>query len=105
MPPAEPGDGDIPILRGRRHLSAALPHYHSAVSNITAQQFSTYKSNEKKSGGKGGTKRAPKGTTEGRSVGNLTGNGMVVLDDLEAARALVAKVGAEQAKRLVGLFE
>jgi hypothetical protein len=30
---------------------------------------------------------------------------MVFLDDLEAAKALVAKVGAEQAKRLVGLFE
>src|SRR5262245_61646086 len=80
--------------------------------DVSPQQFSTYKSLAKNKGGKtgNGRKKARRGGRPKKAVtstggGTSTGNGMVALDDLEAAKALVAKVGADQARRLVGLFE
>ncbi len=70
--------------------------------DVTPQQFSTYKSIAKAKAKEG------KGGRKARAVtprGVVVGNGMVSLNDLEAAKQLVNKVGAEQAKKLVSLFE
>jgi hypothetical protein len=68
--------------------------------DVTNQQFSTYKSKAKTEGGTSSSGRTR------RAVGtqSTSSHGLVAIDDLEAAKALVAKVGVEQAKRLVGLF-
>src|SRR5438105_4988194 len=65
--------------------------------DVTPQQFSTYKSIAKSKGKGGGKKRGRKPKAAMRYE-HTVGNGLVALDDLEAAKSLVAKVGAEQAK-------
>jgi hypothetical protein len=74
---------------------------------VTNAQFSTYKSLAK---AKGAAKRGRKGARKGheeRSTpkGHTVGNGLVAVDDLEAVKGLVAKIGADQVKRIAGLFE
>jgi hypothetical protein len=73
---------------------------------LTAAQASTYKSLDKKRGGTGKRRGGRKVRAKAVATPNSTIiHGMVAIEDLEAAKQLVAKVGAEQAKRLVGLFE
>jgi hypothetical protein len=72
---------------------------------VTNAQFSTYKSLARAKG-KVGRKGARKGHGVGATPKHHTvGNGLVEVDDLEAVKGLVAKIGADQVKRIAGLFE
>lgn len=67
---------------------------------ITKGIISNYKSTMKKKGTIGGGRRGP---GRPRAAGAGAG-GMVRLDDLEAVRTLVARIGAEQVVRLVNVL-
>jgi hypothetical protein len=58
---------------------------------LASNVISTYKSNLKREGGKGGRKRGRKGSPQ--------------FSDLEAVRELVNKFGADQVKKLVDVAE
>ena len=75
--------------------------------DVTRGQFSTYKSLAKKKSGSSsvGRKVRKGGKRKVAVAADIARNGLVALDHLEAVRSLVQKVGAEQVKRLVGLFE
>jgi hypothetical protein len=72
---------------------------------VTNAQFSTYKSLARAKGkaGRRGAKRTYGAGATPRE--HTVGNGLVAVDDLEAVKGLVATVGADQVKRIAGLFE
>jgi hypothetical protein len=95
------------VAIGVRHIRNAELVFDHIGLEVTNAQFSTYKSIAK---AKGGAKRGRKGAKRAYRDGAMTlaqtvGNGLVAVDDLEAVKGLVAMIGADQVKRIAGLFE
>lgn len=69
---------------------------------LTPAQASTYKSLDKKRSTSSHGRKSGRRKVLNQSTSS---HGMVAVDDLQAVKSLVDKVGAEQVKRIAGLFE
>jgi hypothetical protein len=117
MAKAKAAEGETPIKKTdavRQALADGVDNPTEAVAHIkkkfgidiTAQQFSTYKSNLKAKGaGSSGGKRTAKPSGTGIGNGRTARGALDVVDAASAVKELCNQIGADKVKRLAGLFE
>jgi hypothetical protein len=95
---ADSADEAIPAIKERFGL------------NVTRQQFSTYKSIEKtkrkgRSRRSGGLRKAESTPSAAPAAASTAVGQADMVDDLAVVKRLVERLGGEQVRKLVGLFE